>query len=150
MNSYFLNTEYNRYRYPSVELIAIAFKSNKGKFIIDHTLTINLIKEKELSSTVYINTNEIHFARGNRVVTRGVVKIDFYDFSLNFGVVNIDTESEIIGILGAPFLDIIFSTDYFNNWALDYEILQLRRERTAQQIFQTCISFLTPRCFSRK
>lgn len=120
-NNYFILLEKNQHSYPYIGLISGYFKSHKGNFLLDHTLSINIIKESEVASFVNIDRNSLTISRQGTINTSGSTTIEFVDFSLKFDVINYQSDSGIIGVLGAQFLDQVFETNYFHKVALEYE-----------------------------
>lgn len=146
MSNHFAIVEYNRHNYPGVELTSGCLKRHTGYFLIDHSLLINLIKESELSSFVYINTNNQYTGRQNTICTRGSVNLEFEEFSLTFGAINHDSDSEISGILGAPFLDQLFKTEYFNRIAENHErVLEHRSSSIRERVIRRVCRFFRAR-----
>lgn len=133
MNKYFENIENNQYNYPYVTLNSGYFKTHTGNFLIDHTLSINLIKDSAVASFATTDKHNLTTYRENTIYTSEKVKIEFSDFSLNFCIVNYQGNSEIIGILGAPFLDQIFETNYFYQVSIKYEKIICKHKISIQK-----------------
>lgn len=133
MNSYFDALNFNRFSYPQIELISGNFVTHRGIFLIDHTIQLNLIKESELSSFVNINRNNRYTSRQGSIRTRGSAIVEFHDFSLKFEVIDYESDSEIVGVLGASFFDQLFETNYFSQIAEDYDRRIHRRSNSIRE-----------------
>lgn len=108
MSSYFYFFERYKELYPQILIKSRFFKEFEGLFIIDPSLPINIIKEKELNSFFGINRSITYSLRDRTLITEGQTQICINKSVLEFQVVNYQGFTSIIGILGLPFnIDII-------------------------------------------
>lgn len=111
MSTYFLFLERRKYSYSFFYAYSQQLEYLEGSFIIDHTLTINLIRESELASSVNIDRSEVYILKNDTIVTVGKVEIKIGGTPVKFQVFSHNTNSEIAVVIGSPFM----TTSYFDS-----------------------------------
>lgn len=108
MSSYFYFIERYNELYPLILLKSKFFKEFEAKFIIDPSLPINLIKQKELIPYFGVDYSIIHSFREGTIKTSGQTDICINHSVLEFHTIKYTGFTDITGVLGLPFnFDII-------------------------------------------